>query len=140
MTTAKFSALLEANVRRVFNERDEKLRALAIEELYSPDATLYEPEGSFTGTKAIADAVTRLLGALPPRLTFALGGPVLRNHDLAKLQWRGILPDGAARLCAVHGGGERARHRERLSRTKGRRTARGASEGRDATQGSSATG
>lgn len=109
MTTAKFSDLLEANVRRVFNERDEKLRALAIEELYSPDATLYEPEGSFTGTKAIADAVTRLLGALPPRLTFALGGPVLRNHDLAKLQWRGILPDGktvvtGADVVTVEGG------------------------------------
>jgi SnoaL-like domain len=94
MTTAKFAALLEANVRRVFNERDERRRTRAIEELYSPDATLYEPDATFIGTKAIADAVTRLLGALPPTLTFALAGPVLRNHDLAKLRWLGTLPDG----------------------------------------------
>jgi len=34
-----------ANLVRVFGERDRDRRRAALNELYAPDATLYEPEG-----------------------------------------------------------------------------------------------
>jgi hypothetical protein len=92
MTTA--STVLQANLKRVFNERDAARRRQAIEELYAADAVLYEQDGKYSGTDAIARAVTHLLGSLPPGLVFALGAPVLENHEMAKLLWKGQLPDG----------------------------------------------
>jgi hypothetical protein len=88
------SALLEANLQRVFNERDPTRRRQAIDELYASDATLYEVEAMYSGRDAVAGAITQLLGVLPPTLVFALAAPVLQNHDLAKLLWRGHIPDG----------------------------------------------
>src|SRR5258708_6514841 len=92
MTTA--STLLQANLKRVFNERDAGRREQAIQELYAADATLYEQEGYYSGMEAIARAVTQLLGALPPTLVFAMAAPAMQNHDMGKLLWRGHLPDG----------------------------------------------
>ena len=42
MTTA--STLLQANLKRVFNERDAGRRRRAIQELYAADSTLYEQD------------------------------------------------------------------------------------------------
>jgi len=61
MTTA--STLLQANLKRVFNERDAGRRGQAIQELYAADATLYEQEATYSGTEAIALAMTRCWGA-----------------------------------------------------------------------------
>lgn len=94
MTTTTASALLEGNLTRVFSERDAARRRRALEELYAPDATLFEEEATYTGIDAIEGAITHLLGILPPDLVFAPVGPVGVNHDLAKLAWRGHLPDG----------------------------------------------
>ena len=63
MTTA--SSLLEANLKRVFNERDAGRRGQAIQELYAADATLYEQEDKYSGTEAIARAVSQLCGRFP---------------------------------------------------------------------------
>jgi hypothetical protein len=92
MTTA--STLLQANLKRVFNERDAGRRGQAIEELYGADATLYEQEAKYSGTEKIARAVTQLLGALPPTIVFSMAAPAMQNHDMGKLLWRGHLPDG----------------------------------------------
>jgi hypothetical protein len=89
------STLLQANLDRVFNERDAARRDQAIRELYAADATLYEQEGTHTGTEAITRAVSHLLGSLPPTLRFAPVAPAMENHDLGKLLWRGQLGDGA---------------------------------------------
>lgn len=86
--------LLQANLTRVFNEREDARRRQAIRELYSADAVLYEQAATYTGTDAITRAVTHLLAALPPGLTFSPVGPEMENHDLRKLRWRGHLPDG----------------------------------------------
>ena len=93
MPTTTVSKVLQANLNRVFSERDAARRRQAIVELYAPDAILYEPEGEFAGTEAIVGAVTRLLSALPPGLAFVLQS-VAENHDLGKLVWKGQLPDG----------------------------------------------
>ncbi len=92
MTTA--STLLQVHLKRVFNERDAGRRGQAIQELYAADATLYEQEAKYSGTDAIARAVTQVLGALPPTLVFSLAAPAMQNHDMGKLLWKGHLPDG----------------------------------------------
>lgn len=88
------STLLQANLQRVFNERDAARRRQAIQELYAEDAILYESEATYAGTEAIAGAVTHLLASLPPTLAFSMVAPVLHNHDMGKLLWTGKLPDG----------------------------------------------
>ena len=80
MTTA--STVLQANLKRVFNERDAARRRQAIEELYAADAVLYEHQGKYSGTEAIEGAITQLLGSLTPTLVFALVAPVMQNLSL----------------------------------------------------------
>jgi hypothetical protein len=92
MTT--ISALLQANLERVFNERDAARRDVAIRDLYAADATLYEQRDSYTGTEAIARAVSHLVASLPPTLRFVPIAAVMENHDLGKLLWKGQLDDG----------------------------------------------
>ena len=41
-------ALMQANVVRVFNERNSDRRRAALAELYAEDATLYDPEAVAT--------------------------------------------------------------------------------------------
>jgi hypothetical protein len=55
-----FNGLLQANLKRVFGERDATKRHAAIRELYAPDAVLYEPDDIATGHAAIAHAVDAL--------------------------------------------------------------------------------
>ena len=93
MTTA--SALVQANLQRVFNERDAGRRARAIHELYAADATFYEErEAAYSGREDIARAVAKLLESLPPTLVFSMVAPATQNHGMGKLLWRGHLPDG----------------------------------------------
>lgn len=94
MTMAAASTLLQANLNRVFNERDAARRRQAIEEIYAADAVLYEEDATYSGTDAIARAVTHLLGSLPRALVFVLVAPVMQNHEMGKLLWKGQLPDG----------------------------------------------
>jgi hypothetical protein len=115
MTTTTASSLLQANLERVFNERDAGLRGQAIQELYAADAALYEQEGTSSGTEAIARAVTQLLRALPPNLVFSRVAPAMQNHDMGKLLWRGHLPDGTTvvtgtDVAQVKGGRIRSLH------------------------------
>ena len=113
MTTA--STLLQANLKRVFNERDATRRRQAIEELYAPDAVLCEQRKKYLGTKAIDEAITHLLGSLPPTLVFAIVAPVMQNHEMGKLLWSGQLPDGTAvvtgtDIAQIEGGRIRSIH------------------------------
>jgi hypothetical protein len=61
-----YDALLQANLMRVFNQRDAARRIDAIRALYHRDAELHEPSGSVQGHEAISRAVTELLAHLPP--------------------------------------------------------------------------
>ncbi len=57
---------MQANLARVFGERDAGKRLRAIRELYAEDAVLNEPHASAKGHAAIAAAVASLLSSLPP--------------------------------------------------------------------------
>ncbi|MET3892682.1 hypothetical protein ABIE41_003758 [Bosea sp. OAE506] len=87
-------SVLQANLKRVFGERDASLRIAAISDLYAPDAVLYEPARIATGHQAIAQAVEELLASLPPAFDFSPIGPAVAHHGLARLRWRAGPPEG----------------------------------------------
>jgi FMN-dependent NADH-azoreductase len=84
-----YDAIMQANLTRVFGERDAERRLAAIREIYAADATLHEPEHSSQGHEAISQAVTGLLGHLPPDFAFHAVRPALGHNGVGRLQWRG---------------------------------------------------
>lgn len=75
--------LMQANLARVFNERDPAKRIDAIGELYAQDTVLYEPDTSVTGHASISDTVAALLTSLPLDFTFT----ALGYHNTGRLRW-----------------------------------------------------
>jgi len=82
-----YSALMQANLTRVFGERDVDLRQKAIRELYAEDAVLYEPETTAKGHFAICEAVSSLLASLPPNFVFTAIRPATGHHGIGRLPW-----------------------------------------------------
>src|SRR6478752_9733788 len=96
-----FNGILQANLKRVFSERDAVKRRAAIRELYASDAVLYEPDDIATGHDAIAHAVDALLTRLPPNFVFTSIGPAVGHHGLARLRWRGGPPQGPVAVTGM---------------------------------------
>lgn len=94
MQSSDYDALLQANLMRVFGERDADRRTVAIAELYADDATLYEPDRSVTGHAAINNAVEALLSSLPSDFVFDAIGPAIGHHGVARLRWQVGAPSG----------------------------------------------
>ena len=89
-----YEGLMQANLARVFNERDASRRLEAIAELYASDAALYEPDSSAEGHAAISQAVTALLSGLPPNFAFTAIGPPVGHHGVGRLRWQAGPPKG----------------------------------------------
>jgi hypothetical protein len=89
-----YERLMQANLARVFGERDAKPRIAAIRELYAEDAVLYELHASAEGHAAINRAVDALLSSLPPRFAFTATGPAIGHHGLGRLRWQAGPPNG----------------------------------------------
>ena len=96
MSTAPldYDGLMQANLARVFGERDAARRMKAIAELYAEDAMLYEPDASAKGHDAISQAVARLLSSLPPNFAFTAIGPAVGHHGVGRLRWQSGPPNG----------------------------------------------
>jgi hypothetical protein len=90
----EFDALMQANIVRVFNERDPDRRRVALSELYSEGATLYDPETVATGWGAISRAVEDLLLRLPPDYLFTAAGQAVGHNGAARLFWHTGPSDG----------------------------------------------
>ena len=100
--TIDYDGLMQANLARVFGERDASRRMKAIAELYADDATLYEPpNASATGHAAINQAVEALLSSLPPNFVFTAIGPAVGHHGLGRLRWQSGPPDGPAAVTGM---------------------------------------
>ena len=99
--TIDYNQLMQANLVRVFNERDAGRRIVVIRELYADDAALYEPDTSAKGHAAISDAVTALLAQLPPNFVFSAVGPAIGHHNIGRLKWRSGPPDGPAAVTGM---------------------------------------
>ena len=99
--TIDYNRLMQANLTRVFNERDAGRRIVAIRELYAEDAVLYEPDASAKGHAAISEAVTALLTHLPPNFVFSAAGLAIGHHNIVRLKWRSGLPDGPVAVTGM---------------------------------------
>jgi hypothetical protein len=89
-----YDGLMQANLARVFGERDASRRTKAIAQLYADDAILYEPDASATGHAAINQAVEALLSRLPPTFLFTAVGPAAGHHGVGRLRWQSGPPNG----------------------------------------------
>ena len=98
---SEFDALMQANIVRVFNERDPDRRRIALSELYSADAVLYDPETVATGWGAISQAVQDLLQRLPPDFAFTAAGHAVGHNGAARLFWRAGPPDGPVAVTGI---------------------------------------
>jgi hypothetical protein len=97
-----YDGLMQANLARIFGERDASRRTKAIAELYASDATLYEPpDASATGYAAINQAVDALLANLPPNFVFTAIGPAVGHHGLGRLRWKSGPPNGPAAVTGM---------------------------------------
>jgi len=96
-----YERLMQANLARVFAERDTSRRLAAIRDLYAEDAVLYEPEASATGHTAINRAVDALLSSLPPGIAFKAIGPAVGHHGVGRLRWQSGPPDGPAAVTGT---------------------------------------
>jgi len=89
-----FDALMQANLVRVFGERDADRRRAALRELYAEDAVLYEPQAVASGWEAISAAVGSLLDGMPPGFTFSPAGQAVGHNGVGRLFWRAGPPAG----------------------------------------------
>jgi SnoaL-like domain len=100
--TIDYDSLMQANLKRVFGERNSSHRTKAIAELYADDATLYEPpDTSATGHAAINQAVDALLKNLPPNFVFTPIGPAVGHHGMGRLRWQSGPPNGPAAVTGT---------------------------------------
>lgn len=83
-----YDGLMQANLARVFGERDASRRTKAVAQIYADDAILYEPDASAKGHVAINQAVTALLASLPPNFVFTAIGPAVGHHGVGRLRWQ----------------------------------------------------
>lgn len=96
-----YDGLMQANLARVFGERDVSRRMNAIAELYAGDATLHEPHASATGHAAINQAVEALVSSLPPNFIFTAIGPAVGHHGVGRLRWQSGPPNGPAAVTGT---------------------------------------
>jgi FMN-dependent NADH-azoreductase len=89
-----YDLIMQANLSRVFSERDPSRRLEAIRELFDEDAQLHEPQGSVQGHEAISQAVSDLLAHLPSNFSFTPVRPAVGQHNVGRLQWRSGPPNG----------------------------------------------
>lgn len=103
-STAKidYDRLMREHLSRVFNEFDTADRLQAIQEIYTDDATLYEPpDSSAQGHLAINQAVDTLRSNLPPTFTFTPMGPAAGHHGVGRLRWQGGPPNQPAAVTGT---------------------------------------
>jgi hypothetical protein len=96
-----YSTLLHANLERVFNERDDIKRNAAVQELYSPEPTMYEPAGIVTGQAAISEVAAALLEQFGPNFSFVAEGAAVGHHGLGYLKWRAGPANGPVIVSGV---------------------------------------
>lgn len=101
LSATNLDALMQANVRRVFNERNADQRRAALSELYAEDAILYDSETVAVGQKAISEAVNSLLVSLPANFVLSAAGRAVGHNGAGRLLWRAGPPKGPAAVTGT---------------------------------------
>jgi hypothetical protein len=86
MSTAR--QLLEANLHRVFGNRDAASRREAIELTYADDVAFTDPEGTVTGRDALEAKAAALLDGAPADFVFEEDGVDYSSPDSGALAWK----------------------------------------------------
>ena len=86
--------LLDANLHRVFGERDAAARRAAIDEVYAEDVLFTDPDGTAVGRDALAAKAAELLAGLPDAFAFSEDEPRYEGADTGALAWA-LGPAGA---------------------------------------------
>jgi hypothetical protein len=94
-------SLMQANIVRVFNERNPDRRRGALHELYTENATLCDPETVATGWEAISGAIDSLHRMLPPGFVFTAAGHAVGHNGAARLFWQAGPPGGPAAITGT---------------------------------------
>lgn len=89
------TALMEANLLAVFDERDPAKRATAIANTYSPDVQWLDDESVANGHQELDAKAAELQGKLVG-LHFVAAGPVRQTRGLGYLAWEVRTPDDTA--------------------------------------------
>ncbi|MDH2384470.1 nuclear transport factor 2 family protein [Bradyrhizobium sp. CER78] len=100
-TSSDYDRLMQANLGRVFSERDPKRRIAAISELYAKDAVLYEQDAAAKGHAAIDAAAAAVLSSLPPDFAFKAIGPAIGHHGVGRLRWQAGPPNGPVAVTGM---------------------------------------
>jgi SnoaL-like domain len=94
-------SLMQANIVRVFNERNPDRRGAALRELYTENATLCDPETVATGPEAISEAIDSLHRMLPPGFVFTATGHAVGHNGAARVFWQAGPPGGPAAITGT---------------------------------------
>jgi hypothetical protein len=85
MSTAR--ELLDANLHRVFGNRDAASRREAIDAIYTVDVAFSDPEGTTFGRDALEQKAASLIDTAPDDFVFAAEGPDYLGAGTAALAW-----------------------------------------------------
>ena len=85
--------LLDANLHRVFNNRNADARRRVIDDIYTDDVMFTEPEGTVTGRVALDERAAALLERTPSTFEFVEDGPRYVGTSTGALAWRFGPPD-----------------------------------------------
>jgi len=96
-----YDSVMQANLARVFGERDATRRLAALGELYTQDAVFYEPDAVAEGHAAISETVGRILSGVPADFVFTALAPAAGHHDVGRLHWKFGAPDGPAAVTGT---------------------------------------
>ncbi|MCM0638946.1 hypothetical protein [Cellulomonas wangsupingiae] len=100
--------LLDANLHRVFSDRDADARRRVIDDIYTDDVTFTEPEGTVHGRVALAGRASALLGRTPSTFEFVEDGPRYVGTSTGALAWAGAAVIGRWVPGSAPGSGLRA--------------------------------
>jgi len=87
--------LVLQHLNEIWNQRDEALRAIAMQRVYAKDIELFEIGEKYTGYAAVNHKISTTLNGLPQVFSIAQLNPVVINNNVGKLDW-GVSPQGAA--------------------------------------------
>lgn len=79
--------LLDANLHRVFGNRDPAARRQAIDEVYAEDVVFADPDETVVGRDALERKAAGLLDGAPAVFVFADEGPAYVAGDLGVQAW-----------------------------------------------------
>ena len=79
--------LLDANLHRVFGERDVEARRRAIDEIFAEDVIFMDPDETVRGRDGLAAKAAAILDGAPADFVFVEDGRRYVADDLAVLGW-----------------------------------------------------